>query len=522
MRHTSLKLQQWVAGTVVLLALASAVPAQAGYADAVMNNGNLVSYWNLNEQSGSTAADQVTGDAVDGANQGTYSGPGVTLGNAGPGSADGLQGFSATNRAPAFSGTTTQMLAMNPAGYGGLTDLTMSTWFRFDPSTSTNHIGGLEDTSGNRYVFGNHQYGSGLSSFAKRPGSQISCSGYSVTDSQWHHLAVTYAGGTTLKMYVDGKLKGTNTNATVLGLDAADALAFSRDVGDANRNLNGQVDEIAFFDRGLSAAEVDNQYAAGASAYVAKVNELAPAHYWRFSETAGTTAGDAVGDKDGTYSDPGPTLGQPGPRPGDALSGMPDANLAPDFNRSQNDSVSISGDYPDAGAITMSLWTQLAPDGSDTNRQIIAGYQDSVGTRYNFLVCRESNGYLKFYLSDTDGDQIIVQPYADFTDSRWHNIVFSWDGSELKTYLDGGGEQTFTDASVSGDLIASDFLFVGKDIVNANQLDGLVDELILFDYVLTPQQVGNLYSAAIPEPDALLLLCIGLVGLLVLRRRRKK
>lgn len=526
MRYTNARLPHSVAKAAILLAVSIATPAGAGYVDAVTNNGNLVSYWRLNEASGTTASDLITTGSIDGANDGTYSGSGYTLGNAGPGPADGLQGFAPGNLAPTFSGTTTQMLAMDPAAYSGLTDLTMTTWFRFDPSTTANHIGGLEDTSGNRYVFANHQYGSNLNSFVKRTdGSQIGyVSGYSVADSQWHHLAMTYENGTTIKMYVDGKFENSGTNATVSGVDAADVLTFSRDVGDVSqaRNLNGQLDEIAFFDRGLTAAEVDNQYAAGASAYVGKVNQLNPAHYWRFSETAGTIAGDAIGDKDGTYATP--TLGQAGPRPSDALSGMPVANLAPDFNRSQNDSVSISGEYPDADAITMSLWVQLAPDGSDTNRQIIAGYQSPGYPRYRFLVCRESNGKLKFYLSDTDGvGQIIAEPYSGFTDSDWHNIVFSWDGSELKTYLDGDGEQTFTDVNVSGDLRASDFLLVGRDINDtSNQLDGIVDELILFDYALSAQQVRNLYTAAIPEPSTLLLLGIGFFGLPVFHRRRKR
>ena len=767
----------------------------AGYSDAIWSNTGLISYWNLNEIVDTTAIDLVGG------NDGTYSGAGYTVGQAGPRPGDGFQGFSSDNYAPSFSGTTTQTLSMNPANYAGLTDLSMSLWFRFDGGTTNNHIGGLEDTTGSRYVFATHQYTNSLSSFAKRSdGGQTSVSSGTINDSQWHHLAVTYesvdiGGGqynATLKAYIDGQLKNSGTATTTTpGLDAADMLVFARDPGDsANRNLNGQLDEIAFFSKSLSAAEVDNQYAAGTSGYVGAVNETGPAHYWRFNEPTGAAAYDAIGGKTASHhsgfppvagsgpasvAGPGPTdgfagmetantgvlyniagktrsiadnpdlvgdgsfaagdmtglsmefwykhgatdnegvlagyqdtsgggryaftvmkvggasnglrvygkdasgnqtqyslndtpdtdwhhmvlawdgahlrsyldgqetaasvtssagsasgaigpinelvfggdastvnsryyngaldnvaiynrpltnaqvarhyeaavtgsysmspaetaalglnpvhywrmeetygqtvldsignwtgtlqnnpvLGDVGPRPY-AFPGFDADNHAVGFVRTGDTGISVTDvdqlapgmKFSEGGvdALSMSAWFRLSETGPDNARQIIAGFQKSAGNRYTFLTTRESDGKLKFYLSDGDDQskQIVASPYSGITDSEWHHVVMTWDGSALRTYLDGENEQMFTNAAVQGALFAPEGFYIGRDTAGGSAFDGHIDEVALFNYALGADDVWALYQGAmVPEPSALLLLGFAAVGFAVLPVRRR-
>ena len=85
---------------------------KAGYVRMLTRMSGLVSYWNLNEIGGTTAADSVPGDVLDGNNIGTYFGSGVTLGEAGPRPANGFLGFGVDNRAPCFSDDVNSRLQM--------------------------------------------------------------------------------------------------------------------------------------------------------------------------------------------------------------------------------------------------------------------------------------------------------------------------------------------------------------------------------------------------------------------------
>ncbi|WP_245899600.1 LamG-like jellyroll fold domain-containing protein, partial [Nonomuraea indica] len=82
-------------------------------------------------------------------------------------------------------------------------------------------------------------------------------SGATVKDGQWHHVVLT-AGGDVQTLYVDGQVAGTLT--APLDLDGLQDL----DIGGGG--LSASIDEVAVYDRPLSAAEVARHYAARATA----------------------------------------------------------------------------------------------------------------------------------------------------------------------------------------------------------------------------------------------------------------
>jgi hypothetical protein len=81
-----------------------------------------------------------------------------------------------------------------------------------------------------------------------------------VSDNTWHFIAVTYTANSSVKLYVDGALSAsasinftTSTSAYnwFLGRDA-----FPYSGGEPGRFLNGILDEISYYTRELSLAEV--------------------------------------------------------------------------------------------------------------------------------------------------------------------------------------------------------------------------------------------------------------------------
>src|SRR5207302_1763973 len=77
----------------------------------------------------------------------------------------------------------------------------------------------------------------------------------------YQHVAVTRQG-TVGKLYVDGVLKDTQTVPT--GTGAGYPLAFGNISNfSANNNFHGLLDEVEFFNRALTDAEIANLYTSG-------------------------------------------------------------------------------------------------------------------------------------------------------------------------------------------------------------------------------------------------------------------
>jgi len=527
--------------SLALVALAATVEGSR-YTDTLTGMSGLTSYWNLNETSGTTAADQVTGDLIDGNNTGTYSGSGITVGTAGMRPTSGFFGFDETNNAATFSNYYEDILTMaSAAGYGGSSDVTLLGWMRVaEPLPVSAHFGGLErNTASSRYIFATHQYGPPDDSTFKnmRPRTYVvdslameSSVANQVSlpnDQNWHFIVMTLSGAKTLSCYVDGLLKDAdNLPDGLVGLAAPTHLVFGHDIGDADRGLNGQLDELAIFNRALSATEVKQLWTAAklpmpgtiATAPYRQTSQNLGGlrNYWQFSETSGTTAADSVAGNDGTYvqlpSQPFPvSLGQDGPNAAGGYVGMPAGNTSVRFvwpdseNYMEIENSARIGDpvtgpaFADGiSALTMSLWFKNSYDGEG----YIAGFERSGETdRYVFAIHNWNGEAVRFYALADNGVQlgsgtITIDPVGEYS---WHHLVQVWDGAEkrLRGYVDGMEVYNATDETMTSNLYVPEGFFVGRDqLGNTRPLGGFVDELALYDRALSAAEVLELYDSA--------------------------
>lgn len=84
-------------------------------------------------------------------------------------------------------------------------------------------------------------------------GNDLDCSAGTcpITTNGWHHVAATW-DGTTRKLYLDGVLKVQNTPAA----GSASAINFNIGVTNNSEYFIGTLDDVAVYNRGISAAEV--------------------------------------------------------------------------------------------------------------------------------------------------------------------------------------------------------------------------------------------------------------------------
>lgn len=528
--------------TVVLCAaviLTAAVSVRADkYLYAVTNTPGLCHLWLLDEPGTPLTSTDIINGRVATHCKGfpPSSAAGGPTSTAGPRPSDGFDGMPQNNTALQYTiAAKTRSFVANPDllgtqlfSDGSMYGITMEFWTRRAATNNEGIVAGFMNTVGSRYLFTQWMQtvqGIGVREFCSYCkdylGRQTAYFLRVTPDLEWHHIVMTY-DGRNLRSYVDGERvpdEFTSTGQAWEALATPDELVFGGDASNQDmRYLNGDLCRLALYERPLTAAQVERHFKAakGEKVKLAHYEEtmlsLNPCHYWRMDEVYGRPL-DAVGNWSLTVwnVDNFDWLAA-GPQ-SPIYAGFEEENYAMGFSRAENSGAGLfntnaavvdaftptnSFSAGTVDKISMSAWFRLDEDSPPNARQVIAGLQNITGGRYTFVFFRQFNGKLCFFVTDKDGKQLSAEPYADITDSNWHHIVMTWDGETMRTYLDGGDERSITNAGVNGALRPSHGFYIGTDPGDATRsFDGKIDEVALFNHVLSANQVSDLYQAAV-------------------------
>ena len=270
-----------------------------------------------------------------------------------------------------------------------------------------------------------------------------------------------------------------------------------------------------------------------------------PVSFWRFDETAGTTAVDSVGTSDGTYVG-APQFSQAGP-PNPPFAGM-----------TGDQSVGLSGQFVDFGTnlnlrldqtdFTLEAWVK--PDGLGQSQNCLgpggtcdamffqagdasgANTQKSVSWRI-FQAHGGTTGHLDMAFYGVPG---FPDPHSGNTPAGltidlnvWTHLAVSYDQATRVGSFYTNGEKTYSHTYGSG--LAYDYLagtqigaeYLPGSIPHNADYDGWISDFAIYDNVLSDGQVQAHYLAAtVPEPNTALLLGIGMMGLGMRRRQRTR
>jgi len=250
-----------------------------------------------------------------------------------------------------------------------------------------------------------------------------------------------------------------------------------------------------------------------ALALCAKSAQAGLVAYWDFDEGSGTTAADfSSNDNDGTLvNTPTWVAGHTGDADDYAL----------EFDQDTTDGVSV----PDHSSLDL---------GSSFT---IAAWVYDQGSAFGYVIGRDiggvSNYYLqtgrngddrKYFWSASDAEFQIRHDFA-MSSNAWHHYAVTFDGSDLRFYLDGslqgspdaiGGDKTLSDSSNG--------LWIGRrDADTARTWNGYLDDVVIFNSVEDITQImDGTHTAMVPEPATMSLLVLGLLGLIGFGRRRKR
>jgi hypothetical protein len=211
----------------------------ATYAQTVLSD-TPVSYWRMEETSGTAAAD------AKGVNAGTYTG-GPTLGQ------DGL--IHDGTRAPRFVSGSNKVTVASSASLSPTSAITVEAWVRVEDVPPNYRRMAWKGTSAYQLRLDGTNETSRFSFFVSIGGAlEPRASGGSVpTVGSVHHLVGTYDGAK-VRLYVDGALVGQQNRTGAIDTNSSPFEIAS--------TWNGLVDEVAVYDYALGATRVAAHYAA--------------------------------------------------------------------------------------------------------------------------------------------------------------------------------------------------------------------------------------------------------------------
>ncbi|MHC4500724.1 MAG: LamG domain-containing protein, partial [Planctomycetota bacterium] len=310
----------------------------------------------------------------------------------------------------------------------------------------------------------------------------------SLNDDSWHNVCVTLRNGDIggYKLYLDGTEVGQSTYAGIL------SNWHTIKIGGENvfypKFFKGLIDEVAIYDRALSADQIKTRYQALAPAYLhSQIGLSGLIGYWKFDEGNGNIAYDSVGQKHGTIHGAKWTTGQIGG--------------ALDFDG--DDGVYLE---PSAGArsplniyntdLTISSWIKIA--GSDNAwRTIVARWKVLAGAYWlSVYKNRPSIGTYKqgpgHWMLRTDE---VLDPHI------WYHVVGVFDRGSDKGYVYVNGVEEAHGVMVTDPLSNDASTKIGcRSNTSDLAFDGSIDEVRIYNRALSPEEIEQLYEESAGGP----------------------
>src|SRR3989344_5667051 len=310
---------------------------------------------------------------------------------------------------------------------------------------------------------------------------------FTLTDiTSWHHYVGTY-DGSNVKLYVDGQLKATNPLTGAINADTG-ALYIGADDGQG-RYGNGFVDDVKIFNYARTAAQIAWAY-----------NRGKPVGWWKFDECQGLTAYDSSGNANtGTI-----TIGATIPQSVIGTCLTPTNGTGAWYNGrtgKMNSSLSFDGvdDYVDAGNGTnLNFTTQdfsiewwINPSSIKDQMPVSRGLYLTDG----YYAVMNSNGQIGLTTQVSGTQTQILSNTSQYAAGSWQHFVVTKSGSVGRVYKNGVELSKSTNESLNNPTTSTRSLLIGDYNGGGSwDLNGLLDDVKIFNYAMTPAQIKLEYN----------------------------
>ena len=487
MKFSFFRFVQWTGIAIVLVALVGLnfnFESKAGKTvNAPVENSlsqSMRGSWFLDDGSGTNATD-ASGNANTLAMTGS---PSWVAGQVGPYALD-------------FSGSGQYLSVADPASgvldFGDGADFTISGWFnrdtfaadhtivakKNDQTTNAGYVVWIDNNGSTDYL--SAEISDGTDTYSAIGTTDLSSTG-------WHQFSIVWDDSNGLYIYLDGKLDGSTTSSTASINSLANALAFRIGAeSDAGVPFDGKIDNITLYGRALSTNEVSTLYQ---TAVPIQPVDTGLVGHWTFDGNDVDWGNASTEIKD--ISGNGNHGNAVGLTTVSAVRGKLGQGLQ--FNGT-GDYVSI-GDPATLQLTnmgTVAVWVK--PNNVDSGWHQIINHM-------NFITNR--SGYALYYDRTLDGNKYNLDIANGSTLNRvtsttsaqnntWQHVVGTWDGSNLRIYVNGLQEGLPVSQTVNA-TSGYDFLMGTFHNFNDYFFGGTMDDVRIYSRALSASEILNLYN----------------------------
>jgi len=313
-----------------------------------------------------------------------------------------------------------------------------------------------------------------------------------LTVNKWHHIVGVFTPSTSLKIYVDGVLTGTNTTniPSAIKDTPADLKMGWRDLS-FEAHFKGNICDCRIYDTDLTATEISDLYSGTNITTNLFGHWLTDAD--NVLDAAGTNHGTNYGSKY-SYDNPSPPV---------------------EFGSASRSFDGVN-DYIDCGDILDSVWngagkkftfaTWIKTDALDDG--VIMGKLAGTANGRTWYTRIRTTGEIAFLVYQTGGTSVLFGRQTSTSGSIsagvWTHCTFVYDqtagaGNFLKMYIDGVEATTLVDYFSSGT-----FTGIAVDNTTPVQISGFANGILpfggnladvrIYDTDLTASQISDIYS----------------------------
>ena len=312
----------------------------------------------------------------------------------------------------------------------------------------------------------------------------------SVNNGNWHHIVGTYDGAK-LHIYIDGAEEGTGvawTNAAAYAATNYVRVGCRNETGTNISYFQGALDEVVFFGSdALSLTEVQTLNANSIESVACAAIKAKAKAVYDFEESAMLV--DSSGNNHVLTAIGAPTT----------LTNKFGGSIF--LGNSSAYTIVDHADFQPTTPFTIGGW--IKTNDSSSQRYIFQSW--SINPNYAGIAFAVSTtGKLQAYsgknsgtTESTDFDYVVGNTSVD--DGNWHFVVYTWDGSYLRVYLDGVSDAAPIVWANAPAYEATNYVRIGgrslvSAAVNTFMTGSLDDVFLLNGYALNDTEVYLLYN----------------------------
>jgi len=299
-------------------------------------------------------------------------------------------------------------------------------------------------------------------------------------DGQWHYFTAVKSGSSYLKLYIDGVLVATDNTLSATGSLATSASLYIGSGVEGYEYWEGGMDDIKIFNYAKTPEQISWT-----------MNRGKPTGRWKLDECSGPTAHDTSGlNNHGTI-----TIGALGTQTAVGTCESSGAwyngrngrlNYSLNFDGS-DDYVELNSETfnPGLGDFSISAWVKTNNNYSDA--RIFSGGQ------YVYELYANSSGTVYSIAGNQTDAAVSSISATNIEDGLWHHVVATYDrDGNMVLYIDGRQQDSDSISGYSTQNYVPSTVKIGARGDSAtNYFNGQIDDVKIFPYVLSPQQVRS-------------------------------